>query len=222
MDDASLRMRVAFDERIGDSRAELAELLACCGTTTARTGYLAELAARLEVFGSAGEPSSTPILDAGADGLEYFRRHGPEHARRRHRAFDFDTEIGARYDRQRDIPLAELRADAESLESLCSDMLDARRDPWQRVVWQRIGGFADTLRVACDAVERIVFDKADAVHRLAEGIDSYDGDRYEARLAVFDAACRHADADVADVLRRLGDEMAATGTRDLAENRYAT
>jgi hypothetical protein len=39
---------------------------------------------------------------------------------------------------------------------------------------------------------------------------------------VFDAACRHADADVADVLRHLGDELAATGTRDLAENRYAT
>ena len=47
MDDASLRMRVAFDERIGDSRAELTELLARCGTTEVRTGYLAELAARL-------------------------------------------------------------------------------------------------------------------------------------------------------------------------------
>jgi hypothetical protein len=222
MDDASLRMRVAFDERIGDSRAELAELLARCGTTNVRTGYLAELAARLEVFGSAGEPSSTPILDAGAGGLEYFRRHGPEHARRRHCEFDFDTEIGSRYDTQRDIPLAELRADAESLESLCSDMLDARQDPWQRAVWQRIGGFADTLRIACDAVERIVFDKADAVHRLAEDAEPYDDKGYEARLAVFEAACRHADADVADVLRRLGDEMASTGTRDLAEKRYAT
>lgn len=222
MDDASLRMRVAFDERIGDSRAELAQLLARCGTTNVRTGYLAELAARLEVFGSAGEPSSTSILDAGASGLEYFRRHGPEHARRRHGQFDFDEEIGSRYDTQRDIPLAELRADAERLESLCSDMLDARHDPWQRAVWQRIGGFADSLRVACDAVERIVFDKADAVHRLAEDVEPYDDLGYEARLAVFEAACRHADADVADVLRRLGHEMASTGTRDLAENRYAT
>ena len=221
MDDTSLRMRVAFDERIGDSRARLAELLARCGTTGGRTGYLAELAARLEVFGSAGEPSSTPILEAGAVGLEFFRRHGPEHARRHRGEFDFDTEIGARYDTQRDIPLAELRADAESLESLCSDMLDARQDPWRRAVWQRVGGFADTLRVACDAVERIVFDKADVVHRLAGDLE-YDESGYEARLAVFDAACRHADADVADVLRRLGDELTATGTRDLAENRYAT
>ena len=67
-----------------------------------------------------------------------------------------------------------------------------------------------------------MFDKADAVHRLAEGVGRYDESGYEARLAVFDAACRHADADVADVLRRLGGELAATGTRDLAENRYAT
>jgi hypothetical protein len=67
-----------------------------------------------------------------------------------------------------------------------------------------------------------VFDKADAVHRLAEDLGPYDDIGYEARLAVFDAACRHADADVADVLRRLGHESAATGTRDLAENRYAT
>lgn len=222
MDDASLRMRVVFDERIGDSRAELAELVARCGVAGARTGYLAEIAARLEVFGSAGEPSSTPILDAGADGLEYFRRHGPERARRQRRPFDFDAEIGDRYGRQRDIPLAELRADAERLESLCSDMLDVRHDPWQRALWQRVGGFADTLRVACDAVERIVFDKADAVHRLAADLGPYDDDRYEARLAVFEAACRHADADTADVLRRLADEMAETGTGDLAENRYGT
>jgi hypothetical protein len=209
MDDASVRMRVVFDERIGDSRAELADLLTRCGCTGARTGYLAELAARLEVFGSAGEPSSTPILDAGADGLEFFRRHGPEHARRRRRDFDFDAEIGDRYAAQRDIPLAELRADAQQLESLCSDMLDARPDPWRRVVWRRLGCFADALRVACDAVERIVFDKADAVHRLADDLEWYDGDRYEARLAVFDAACRHADEDIADVLRRLGEGMAS-------------
>jgi len=84
-------------------------------------------------------------------------------------------------------------------------------------VWQRVGGLADTLRVACDAVERIVFDKADAVHRLADDFEPYDDDRYEARLAVFEAACRHAEADVADVLRRLGAEMAVT---DLAETRY--
>lgn len=222
MDEASLRMRVVFDERIGDSRAELAELVGRCGVAGARTGYLAEIAARLEVFGSAGEPSSTPILDAGADGLEYFRRHGPERARRQRRPFDFDAEIGDRYRRQRDIPLAELRADAERLESLCSDMLDVRHDPWHRALWQRVGGFADTLRVACDAVERIVFDKADAVHRLAVDLEPYDDDRYEARLAVFEAACRHADADTADVLRRLADEMAETGTGDLAENRYGT
>jgi hypothetical protein len=101
-------------------------------------------------------------------------------------------------------------------------MLDVKHDPWQRAVWRRIGGFADTLRVACDAVERIVFVKADAVHRLAGDSEPYDDDRYDARLAVFEAACRHADADVADVLRRLGEEMAATGTRDLVENRYAT
>jgi hypothetical protein len=209
MDDASVRMRVVFDERIGDSRAELAELLARCGVAGARSGYLAEIAARLEVFGSAGEPSSTPILDAGADGLEYFRRHGPERARRQRREFDFDTEIGRRYATQRGIPLAELRSDAEQLESLCSDMLDVRHDPWQRALWQRVGGFADTLRVACDAVERIVFDKADAVHRLADDdVEPYDDDRYEARLAVFEAACRHAEADIADVLGRLGDEMA--------------
>jgi hypothetical protein len=212
MDDSSLRMRVVFDERIGDSRAELAELLARCGVAGARSGYLAEIAARLEVFGSAGEPSSTPILDAGMDGLEYFRRHGPERARRQRREFDFDTEIGRRYATQRGIPLAELRSDAEQLESLCSDMLDVRHDPWQRALWQRVGGFADTLRVACDAVERIVFDKADAVHRLADDAgdegEPYDDDRYEARLAVFEAACRHAEADIADVLGRLGDEMA--------------
>jgi len=217
MDDSSVRMRVVFDERIGDSRAVLAELLARCGVAGGRSGYLAEIAARLEVFGSAGEPSSTPILDAGADGLEYFRRHGPERARRQHREFDFDAEIGHRYATQRGIPLAELRADAEQLESLCSDMLDVRHDPWQRAVWQRVGGLADTLRVACDAVERIVFDKADAVHRLADDFEPYDDDRYEARLAVFEAACRHAEADVADVLRRLGAEMAVT---DLAETRY--
>ncbi|QUQ63293.1 hypothetical protein [Kutzneria sp. CA-103260] len=217
MDDASVRMRVVFDERIGDSRAELAELLGRCGVAGGRSGYLAEIAARLEVFGSAGEPSSTPILDAGADGLEYFRRHGPERARRQRREFDFDAEIGRRYASQRGIPLAELRADAEQLESLCSDMLDVRHEPWQRAMWQRVGGFADTLRVACDAVERIVFDKADAVHRLADDPGPYDDDRYEARLAVFEAACRHAEADIADVLRRLGGEMAAT---DLAETRY--
>lgn len=222
MDDASVRMRVVFDERIGDSRAELAELLARCGVAGVRTGYLAEIAARLEVFGSAGEPSSTPILAAGADGLEYFRRHGPERARRQRREFDFDAEIGERYAAQRGIPLAELRADAEQLESLCSDMLDIRPDPWRRAMWQRVGGFADTLRVACDAVERIVFDKADAVHRLADDAEPYDDDRYEARLAVFEAACRHADADIADVLGRLGDEIVLTGTCDLAENRYAT
>jgi hypothetical protein len=209
MDDASVRMRVVFDERIGDSRAELAELLARCGVAGARSGYLAEIAARLEVFGSAGEPSSTPILDAGMDGLEYFRRHGPERARRQRREFDFDTEIGRRYATQRGIPLAELRSDAEQLESLCSDMLDVRHDPWQRALWQRVGGFADTLRVACDAVERIVFDKADAVHRLADDdVEPYDDDRYEARLAVFEAACRHAEADIADVLGRLGTELA--------------
>jgi hypothetical protein len=215
MDDASLRMRAVLDELIADSRAELAELLDRFGLAGARTGYLAELAARLDVFGSAGEPSSTPILDAGADGLEFFRRHGPEHARRRGGAFDFDAEIAARYAVQRDIPLAELRSDAERLEALCSDMLDVWPDAGRRAAWQRIGGFAETLRVACDAVERIVFVKADAVHRLA-GDEPYDADRYEARLAVFDAACRRADADVADVLRRLGEEMAATGTGDLA------
>ena len=42
-----------------------------------------------------------------------------------------------------------------------------------------------------------------------DDLEWYDGDRYEARLAVFDAACRHADEDIADVLRRLGEGMAS-------------
>jgi hypothetical protein len=178
--------------------------------TTARTDdpelvraqeYLTEIEDRLLIDGSTGEASSRPIFDAGLRGLEFFRRFGPSYARFREKSFNFESDIVARYNAQREIGFSRLYADAERFNQLCSTMtesdLDYRNsanslfDYWQGdaadrakatvtgfltssgSVWAGINGLGRTLRAASRAAERIAFDKAKAV--LALGTDTVGG-----------------------------------------------
>lgn len=270
--------------------------------------YLTELAARIEINGNTGEPSSGRIFDAGRPGLDFFRRFGPSYAALRGRPFDFDSEILAPYDDQREIAFGKFRADAERVGQLSSTMtetdLDYRNSAdsifayWHGTAadnakdrmdgflssagsaWAQLNGFAETLLAACDCAERIVFDKAKAVFELAadtvggltvtnvaklvacaavrDAEDLTDGQLtdlaelcsvdivpavcranpdvlnlvlrsartwldgafapfYEARLAVFDAACAHAEADLDLVWGSL-----KTALGELTADRFAT
>jgi uncharacterized protein YukE len=156
---------------------------------------LAELGAKFDVHGRVGEPSSQRMFDAGRPGLDFFREFGPVYARYRGVRFDVRADIESRYDGQREIAFGKLRADADRLTAACAEMSEVGIDfrnsvnsifaHWQGTaaeaahgqlssfqsgaagVWTRLRAFADALTVACDTAERIAFDRANAVLRLA-------------------------------------------------------
>lgn len=156
---------------------------------------LADLRTRLDLDGTTGESSSGPIFDLGMPGLRFFQEFGPSYAKLTGKPFDFEPDIGARYNAQREIAFAKVRADAERFSRLFSEMtdtdLDFRNsagslfDHWKGStadaararmttfltsadsVWGRIERFAGTLTDAVRQAERIALDKATAVLDVA-------------------------------------------------------
>lgn len=145
--------------------------------------------------GGIRQGSSAEIFDAGRDGLRFFAAFGPLYARHRGETFDFDRDIRARYDEQREIAFGKLRADAEQLRALSAAMSETSLDfrdaaaplfgSWEGEAadrargqvagmvdsagsaWARLATLADTIETAVEAAERVTVDKAKAIHALA-------------------------------------------------------
>jgi len=128
--------------------------------------------------------------------------------------FDFDRDIRARYDEQREIAFGRLRADAEQLRALSAAMSETSLDfrdaaaplfgSWEGEAadrahgqvagivnsadsaWARLSALGDTIDAAVNAAERVVVDMAKAVQELA--LERVDGRNAESIRLLVDFA----------------------------------
>ncbi|TCO50715.1 WXG100 family type VII secretion target [Actinocrispum wychmicini] len=156
--------------------------------------HLDELGAKVQLTGVTGERTSTPILDGGRPGLDFFAAFGPAYAKFTGVPHDYQQHVVRRYQEQGELNFARLRADAEryaEIQTRVADALTGVRNSGSAVfeAWrgdaagsanahfddflqrgkQTLDQFvrlAATITVAVDTADRICFEQASAVKSL--------------------------------------------------------
>lgn len=190
------------------------------------------LEAKVQLNGVTGENTSTPVLNAGRPGLEFFASFAPAYAKITGTDHDYQLDIVRRYNEQGELNFARLRADAEryaEIQNRVADTLNGVRNSGSAVFesWSGTGAesasahfgdflqrgrqtldqftlLAETITVAVDTADRICFEKASAVKSLsADRIGPCDRSDVDF-LVDFGARCASGDFDD-DELNRVAD-----------------
>lgn len=201
-----------------------------------------DFAAKISTGGASSESSSKPLFDAGMSGLEFFEKLLPLYNDWRGARLDLRKDIYGRYDQQREVEFARLRADIDRL-GLAHAHLDNHTNNlrnhinslfhmWSGPAAQAAHGYGEgflqaaetvvgdldnvrsVLATALPAVERACAQKAAAVDELY--VDDIGGFAPE-QIAIIIKIARHhaADSELYHIASHLGMKINTDQCGDL-------